>query len=108
MTTLTDLTINNAPFRYLEDLAGLRLQSLDIALTIVTDLAPLRGTDLEDLRFPATEILDIRPLLQMDKLRTAEISEKVTNATLLDRKPNFIYGPKDKNSKPPGLNRRTR
>ncbi len=109
LTTLTDLTIKNSPFRNLEDIAGLKLQSLDIALTAVTDLTPLRGTDLEILRFPETEILDIRPLLEMDKLRTAEISEKVTNATLLDRKADFTYGPKDKNSKPPARsNRRAR
>ncbi len=109
VTTLTHLTIENSAFRSLENLAGLRLKTLQIPQTDVSDLSLLRGSEIEDLSFPGTQVSDIQPLLEMRALRTAEISENVTNAYLLDSLPNLIYGPKDNTPKSPARkNRKTR
>ncbi len=108
VTTLTHLTIDDSTFRNLADLAGLKLKTLNIPDTDVSDLSPLSGTRIEELQFPGTPVLDIRPMLQMPLLRSASISESVTNSALLDHLPNFIYGPKDKTVKPLPRTKRAR
>ncbi|OGV68588.1 MAG: hypothetical protein A3K19_11560 [Lentisphaerae bacterium RIFOXYB12_FULL_65_16] len=82
-TPVTDLDLSLSSVRDLAPLRGLALERLNLARTRITDLAPLAGMPLEELYLDGTAVADLAPLAGMPLKVLDIVDTKVADLTPL-------------------------